>query len=120
MDIGDGSLLFQEKYAMAQSRKNLWTKMVNSWKCVMVSLSSSCIQVRLHGLLGLLVVPFGADINHTVPLGSVVSVEKKRKIMGYDEISMVFRLPSGGERELLLYLKRGEEFLNLVTSIRGC
>ena len=116
--ISGGSLLFQEKYAMVQSQKSLWTKMVNTWKCVMVSLSATHLQVKLHGIFGILVKPFAADIDHTIPVTDIVSAVRKRRIMGYEEISLVFRLPSGGERELLLYLKRGEEFLELLGSLR--
>ncbi len=118
-ELSEGALLFQEKYAMAQSQKNVWTKLVSTWKCIAVSLSSTHLQVRLHGLFGLLVKPFGADLEHTVPLISVISAEIKGRLMGYDEISIVFNLPSGGERELLLYLKRGEEFLILLNSLRN-
>lgn len=118
-DISQGSLLFQEKYAMAQSHKNWWTKSVNTWKCVMVNLSSQHLQVKLHGLFGLLVKPFGADIEHTIPLDRILTCEKKRKILGYDEIPVVFKLPDGNRRELRLYLKRGDEFLNLIKSMTG-
>lgn len=112
------SLLFQERYAMAQSQKSTWTKLVNTWKCVEVSLSAMHVRVRLHGLFGLLVKPFGADLDHLIPIAAVVSASKRRVLMGYDEISLVFSLPEGGERELLLYLKRGEEFLAMLNSMR--
>lgn len=112
------SLLFQERYAMAQSQKNLWTKLVSTWKCVEVSLSSMHVRVRLHGLFGLLVKPFGADLDHLIPVAAVVSASKRRAFMGYDEISLAFNLPEGGERELLLYLKRGEEFLAMLNSMK--
>ncbi|MBN2586092.1 MAG: hypothetical protein JXA64_05700 [Candidatus Fermentibacteraceae bacterium] len=119
-DLSEGGILFQERYAMAQSQKNVWTKMVSTWKCIVVSLSSTNLQIGLHGLFGLLVKPFGADLEHTVPLTCVISAEKKGRLIGYDEISLVFSLPSGGRRELLLYLKRGEEFLSLLNSLRTC
>ncbi|RKZ07344.1 hypothetical protein DRQ25_11765, partial [Candidatus Fermentibacteria bacterium] len=117
--ISEGSLLFQEKYAMAQSQKNGWTKAVNTWKCVSISLSATHLQVELHGLLGLIVKPFNADLDHIVPITDIRSVEKRKNYFGYNEISVVFSLPSGGDRELLLYLRRGEEFLNLLGSMRG-
>jgi len=117
--LSEGSLLFQEQYAMAQSQKNGWTKSVNTWKCITVNLSATHLQVELHGLLGLLVKPFKADLDHTIPISAIRSVEKRKSYFGYNEISVVFALPSGGERELLLYLKRGEEFLNLLSSMRS-
>ncbi len=113
----DGSLLFQEKYAMAQSQKNAWTKAVNTWKCITVNLSPAHLQVKLHGLFGLLVKPFGADLDHVIPISDINTVQKRRNYFGYNEISVSFTLQSGGERELLLYLKRGEEFLNLLNSM---
>ncbi|MCK5115483.1 MAG: hypothetical protein KAR44_02715 [Candidatus Aegiribacteria sp.] len=117
--MSGGSLLFQEQYAMAQSQKNGWTKSVNTWKCLTVSLSATHLQVKLHGLLGLLVKPFNADLDHLIPITDIRSVEKRKRYFGYNEISVVFSLPKGGERELLLYLKRGEEFLNLLGSMRS-
>jgi len=116
-DIKEGGLLFQEKYAMAQSRKSAWTKAINTWKCIMISLTSTHLHVKLHGLFGFLVKPFGADLDHSVPITDISSVEKRKNFFGYTEISVVFHLQSGGERELFLYLKRGEEFLNLLTSM---
>ncbi|NOQ23276.1 MAG: hypothetical protein GQ565_11595 [Candidatus Aegiribacteria sp.] len=115
--IAEGSLLFQEQYAMAQSQKNGWTKSVNTWKCITVSLSATRLQVKLHGLFSLLVKPFNADLDHVILINDIRSVVKKRNYFGYNEISVVFSLRSGGERELLLYLKRGEEFLNLLNSM---
>ena len=112
-----GSLLFQEQYAMAQSQKNGWTKSVNTWKCITVNLSATHLQVKLHGLFGLLVKPFNADLDHIIPITDIRSVEKRKNYFGYNEISVVFSLPKGDERELLLYLKRGEEFLNLLKSM---
>lgn len=109
--------MFQEKYAMAQSQKNAWTRAVSTWKCVSVSLSSTHLHVELHGLFGLIVKPFGADLDHEIPIGDIRSAGRKRNYFGYNEISVVFNLKSGGKRELLLYLKRGEEFLNLVRSM---
>ncbi len=117
--MSHGSLLFQEQYAMAQSQKNGWTKSVNTWKCITVSLSATHLQVKLHGLFGLLVKPFNADLDHSVPITDIRSVVKKKSYFGYNEISVVFSLPNGGERELLLYLKRGEEFLNFLGSMRS-
>ncbi|MEN8208002.1 MAG: hypothetical protein ABFR50_02005 [Candidatus Fermentibacteria bacterium] len=115
----EGSLLFREQYAMAQSQKNGWTRSVSTWKCITVSLSATHLNVKLHGLFGLLVKPFSADLDHTIPLIDIRSVVKKRNYFGYSEISVVFSLRSGGERELLLYLKRGDEFLNLLDSMRS-
>ena len=112
-----GSLLFQEQYAMAQSQKNGWTKSVNTWKCITVNLSATHLQVKLHGLFGLLVKPFNADLDHIIPITDIRSVEKRKNYFGYNEISVVFSLPKGDERELLLYLTRGEEFLNLLKSM---
>ncbi len=117
--MSQGSLLFQEQYAMAQSQKNGWTKAVNTWKCISVSLSATHLKVELHGLFGLIVKPFNADLDHIVPITDIRSVEKRKNYFGYNEISVVFSLPKGGERELLLYLKRGEEFLNLLGSMRS-
>ncbi len=117
--MSEGSLLFQEQYAMAQSQKNGWTKSVNTWKCITVNLSATHFQVKLHGLFGLLAKPFNADLEHTIPITDIKSVEKRKNYFGYNEISVVFSLPSGGERELLLYLKRGEEFLNHLCSMRS-
>lgn len=117
--MSEGSLLFQEKYAMAQSQKNGWTKAVNTWKCISVSLSATHLMVELHGLFGLLVKPFNADLDHIIPIADIRSVEKRKNYFGYNEISVVFSLPSGGSRELLLYLRRGEEFLNLLGSMRS-
>lgn len=117
IEMSTGSLLFQERYAMAQSQKNIWTKMVSTWKCVEVNLSPSHLQTRLHGIFGLIVKPFLADLDHLIPVPDIVSAVNKRKYMGYDEISLVFTLPSGGKRELLVYLKRGEEFLTLLKSL---
>lgn len=116
-DISEGGLMFREKYAMAQSQKSAWTKAINTWKCIMISLTSSRLHVELHGLFGWLVKPFGADLDHVIPINDIRSVEKRGNILGYTEISVIFNLQSGGERELLLYLKRGEEFLNLLKSI---
>lgn len=113
----EGNLLFQEKYAMAQSQKNAWTKAVNTWKCITVSLTPTHLHVSLQGLFGLLVKPFGADLDHVIPITDIRSVGKRRNYFGYTEISVLFSLQSGGERELLLYLKRGEEFLNLIKSM---
>ncbi|RKZ05263.1 hypothetical protein DRQ25_16560 [Candidatus Fermentibacteria bacterium] len=115
--FAEGSLLFQEQYAMAQSQKNGWTKSVNTWKCITINLSATHLQVKLHGLFGLIVKPFNADLDHTIPITDITSVEKRKNYFGYNEISVVFRLRSGGERQLLLYLKRGEEFLNLLNSM---
>ena len=117
--LSEGSLLFQEQYAMAQSQKNGWTKSVNTWKCITVNLSATHLQVKLHGLFGLIVKPFNADLDHTIPISAIRSVEKRKNYFGYNEISVVFALPSGGVREQLLYLKRGEEFLNLLSSMRS-
>ncbi len=113
----EGSLLFQEQYAMAQSQKNGWTKSVNTWKCITVSLSATHLQVKLHGLFGLIVKPFNADLDHVIPITDIRSAVKNRNLFGYNEISVVFSLRSGGERELLLYLKRGDELLNLLNSM---
>ena len=113
----EGNTLFQEKYAMAQSQKSLWTKMVSTWKCINVTLTSTRLRVKLHGLFGWLVKPVGADLDHMIPVSDIKSAEKRRNVLGYTEISVVFSLQSGGERELLLYLKRGEEFLNFLNSI---
>ncbi|MCD4774709.1 MAG: hypothetical protein K8S15_01495 [Candidatus Aegiribacteria sp.] len=118
-NMPEGSLLFREQYAMAQSQKNGWTRSVNTWKCITVNLSATHLQVKLHGLFGLLVKPFNADLDHVVPITDIRSAVKKRNYLGYNEISIVFSLRSGGERELLLYLKRGEEFLNLLKSMMG-
>lgn len=118
-DIEECQVMFREKYAMAQSQKNLWTRLVNTWKCVMVSLSPTDLRVRLHGVFGVLVMPFMPDLDHTVPISAVRSAVKKRRTFGYDEISVVFDLQQGGEREILLYLKNGEEFLNLLNSFRS-
>lgn len=118
-NIPEGSLLFREQYAMAQSQKNGWTRSVNTWKCITVNLSATHLQVKLHGLFGWLVKPFNADLDHVVPITDIRSVVKKKNYFGYNEISVVFSLLSGGERELLLYLKRGEEFLNLLKSMMG-
>lgn len=115
--MAEGSMLFQEKSAMAQSQKNGWTKSVNTWKCITVSLSATHLQVKLHGLFGLLIKPFNADLDHLIPITDIRSAVKKRNYFGYNEISVIFSLRSGGERELLLYLKRGEEFLNLLSSM---
>ncbi len=113
----EGSMLFQEKYAMAESQKNAWTKMISTWKCITVSLTSSHLYVKLHGIFGWLIMPFGADLDHAVPVTDIRSAEKRKNVLGYDEISVVFSLQSGGEREVLIYLKRGEEFLNLLNSM---
>jgi Na+-transporting NADH:ubiquinone oxidoreductase subunit NqrA len=67
----------------------------------------------------LLVKPFNADLDHIVPIIDIRSAMKKRNFLGYNEISIIFSLRSGDERELLLYLKRGEEFLNLLKSMMG-
>jgi len=115
--LSEGSQLFQEKYAMAQSQKNAWTKAVSTWKCITVTLSATHLQVKLHGLFGLLVKPFGADLDHVIPIYDIVSAEKRKSYLGYNEIAVIFHLQSGGDRELLLYLKRGEEFLNLLGSM---
>lgn len=113
----EGSMLFQEKYAMAESQKNAWTKMISTWKCITVSLTSTHLYVKLHGIFGWLIIPFKADLDHAIPITNIRSVEKRKNVLGYNEISIVFSLQSGGERELLLYLKRGEEFLNLLKSM---
>lgn len=113
----EGSLLFQEKYAMAESQKNAWTKMISTWKCITISLTSTHLYVKLHGIFGWLIIPFRADLDHAVPISDIRSAEKRKNVIGYDEISVVFSLQSGGERELYLYLKRGEEFLNLLKSM---
>jgi len=115
--MAEGSLLFQEQYVMAQSQKNGWTKSVSTWKSITISLSATHLQVKLHGLFGLLIKPFNADLDHIIPITDIRSAVKKRNYFGYNEISVVFSLLSGGERELLLYLKRGEEFLNLLKSM---
>jgi len=116
-DITEGGLLFQEKYAMAQSQKSAWTKMVNTWKCIEVSLTSTRLHVKLHGIFGSIVKPFNADLDHVIPITNIKSAEKRKIYFGYQEISVVFRLQTGGDRELLLYLKRGDEFLNLLRSM---
>ena len=113
----EGSMLFQERYAMAESQKNAWTKMISTWKCITVSLTSTHLYVKLHGIFGWLIIPFKADLDHAIPITNIRSVEKRKNVLGYNEISIVFSLQSGGERELLLYLKRGEEFLNLLKSM---
>ena len=118
-NISEGGLLFQEKYAMAQSQKSAWTRAVSTWKCIMISLTSIHLHVELHGLFGWLTKPFGADLDHVIPITDIRSFEKRRNVLGYTEISVIFSLQSGGERELLLYLKRGEEFLNLLKSMKN-
>ena len=111
-------LLFEERRAMAQSQKNLWTRMVSTWKCVFVRLSPELLTVGLHGLMGALVAPFGPDLDHEIPLYRIRRVERRpRSVLGHGEVSVKFDLEEG-ERELLLYLCRADEFAGILESIR--
>ncbi len=111
-------VVFRERYAMVQSQKNAWTRMISSWKCVEVSLSPTRLRLKLHGLMGLLLKCFFTDIEHVVPTGRVVSFGRNRKYLGYDEIYVIIEIPGGGTRKLLLYLERGTEFIEILRSYR--
>jgi len=102
---------------MAQSQKNLWTRMVSTWKCVYVRLTPELLSVGLHGPMGALVAPFGPDLDHGIPLHRIRRVELgPRSVPGHGEVSVTFDLQQG-QRELLLYLRGADEFARLLQSV---
>lgn len=99
---------------MGESRKNLWTRMVSTWKCVFVGLYEDRLAVGLHGPLGALVRLFAPGLDHVIPLDSIRSVERRtRSVLGHGEVSVVFdRGCSSGQ--LLLYLREADRFAGML------
>lgn len=120
LETGDcGAIVFEEYNAMGVSMKSLWTKSVSTWKCLYVKLGDRQLRIGLHGLFGTLVKPFGADLDHDIPVSDVISVTRGKDSFGRGEVAVTFRLPRGGERTILLYLKKADEFTALASISAG-
>ncbi len=107
----DEELIFLEGNAAALSLKNGWTKLASTYGCMVVSLSQRHLIVKPRKSLDWLIKLFNLDLDHTILVGEITSIEKKGKSLGYREIRISFRNAEYQERVLLLYLRQYEKFL---------
>ncbi len=103
--------VFFESGAAALSLKSTWTKLASTYGCMEVSLSHLYLKIKPGRGIGWLIKPLNLDLNHTIPISEITSVEKKGSSMGYREIRISFRDSGYEEREIILYIRKHEDFL---------
>ena len=106
------NIVFSESYTAAVSYKNFWTRMASTYKCISVRLYRDLLIIRPHWYIGWLIYLLDLDLYHEIPIGKIRSVEQVGKWFGYGKVELSFRSNDSEDRQILLYLKQYDQFIN--------
>ena len=105
-------IVFIESSAAAQSLKNFWTRMASTYGCIQVMLSQNSLIIKPRRLVAWFIDLLQLDLNHTILINQIHSIEEKGNWMSYKKIQLSFINDQGEAREILLYLRKHEDFLH--------
>jgi len=107
-------IVFIESRAAAQSLKNFWTRMASTYGCIQVILSQNYLIIKPRRLVAWLIDLLELDLDHTILINQIHSIEEKGNWMGHKKLQLSFTNNKGEQREILLYLRKHEVFLNRI------
>ena len=115
--MNDSDTIFFESNAAAQSLKNRWTRLASTYGCMMVTLSKDVLTIKPHWFAIWMISALGLDLNHEIPIAQIKGVTQTGNWFGYGMVEVDFMTDANETRTLLLYLKKGPEFIEAVNSL---
>jgi hypothetical protein len=110
----NNEVLFFERYAAAQSLKNVWTRLASTYGCIMVVLCRRTLTIKPHSFAKWLISPLRLDLSHEIPITNIKGVREVGKWFSYGKVELHFRTIDGEDRRMLLYLKKYRQFIDKV------
>jgi hypothetical protein len=104
-------VLFFESAASAQSQTNFWTRMASTYRCVEIRLTRERLIIKPRWFIGWMTRLLGLDLYHEVPTDQIQDVRSSGTWFSYGKVLLRF-MKNGREQEILLYLKKVNEFLD--------
>ncbi len=113
-------ILFFEGYAAAQSLKNAWTRLASTYGCIMVFLTREKIEIKPHWFARWPIRFLLLDLYHEIPVTNIKGVTEMGKWGGLGKVELRFITPDGDNRTVLLYLRKGSEFIRTANETCCC
>ena len=110
--IPESEVVFSEKWASGRSKKNMLTKLGGASNCLTVTVGCTALAVRPMFPFNLMFLPEVYDLEHYIPKSKIKRVQP-RDGDGRGVIEITYN-SDGGEKTILLYLKKSQEFLRAV------
>ena len=110
-------VLFSESHAAAQSQKNGWTRLASTYGCMSITLSKDVLIIKPHYFALWMITALGLDLNHEIPITYIKNVTQTGKWFGYGMVEVDFRIDTGENRTILLYLKKDREFIDTISEM---
>jgi hypothetical protein len=107
----DEDIIFVESTAAAISLKNFWTKMASTYNCIHVSMSEKHLIIKPIKAIAWLIYLSRLDLYHVIPINSIISFEEEGDSAGYKKIRISFNHEKNGQKEIMLFLRKSDEFI---------
>ena len=107
----DNDTLFTDSHAAAQSQKSRWTRLASSWRSIRVTLTPEILTVIPRPLVKWLTILLALDLCHRIPVGHIRKVRDLGEESGYGKVEVVIQTQEGREKNLLLWLKDTQAFI---------
>ena len=108
--------MFSEKYAAAQSLKNVWTRMASTYGCMMIVLSPSTLVIEPHWFAKWLISLLRLDLCHDIPITKIRNVREMGKWFNYGKVEVHFENFKGEDQKILLYMRNDRELVELISN----
>jgi len=82
-----------------------------------VTLTKDMLTIKPHWFAIWMIIAFGLDLNHEIPVVRIKGVTHTGNWFGYGIIEVDFSTDSDEKRTILLYLKKDSEFIEAVNTM---
>ncbi len=103
-----------EKYAAAQSLKNVWTRSASTLGCIMIVLSRNVLIIRPHWFVTWLINLLHLDLCHEIPITRIRNVRETGTWFNYGKVEVQFYNVQGEDQKILLFMKNYRDFVELI------
>jgi len=105
-------LLFDEKFAAAQSLKNRWTRLASTYGCIHISLDSEKLIIKPHWFARWIIALLNLDLSYEIPISQIKNIANLGSSFGFVQLKISF-VQNERAGDLFLFLKKADEFLKL-------
>jgi len=107
--------VFFESGAAGHSQKDFKSRLGGASRCLMVAVTPEELQVVPNFPFNLMFLPEIYDLEHKIRREDVISVTEEKSALLGDKATVVFRVPTGEQRTIVLRLKHTADFLQALT-----